>query len=92
MIIDLEEMDPQKIQLTISTSFISLKDVDEEEEHVMLSKSDNINFTLYNNANKVVDELFESLFSRYQDNLETSVRGSGFIFDSVQLMIANFIK
>ena len=58
----------------------------------MLSKSDNINFTLYNNANKVVDELFESLFSRYQDNLETSVRGSGFIFDSVQLMIANFIK
>ena len=58
----------------------------------MLSKSDNINFTLYNNAHKVVDGLFESLFSRYQDNLETSVRGSGFIFDSVQLMIANFIK
>ena len=35
---------------------------------------------------KVVDEFFESLRSRYQGNLETSMRGSDFIFDSVQLM------
>ena len=40
----------------------------------------------YNDANKVVDELFESLRSRYQDNLEISMRGSEFIFDSVQMM------
>ena len=37
-------------------------------------------------ANEVIDELFESLHSKYQLNLETSIRGSGFIFDSVQLM------
>ena len=30
--------------------------------------------------------LFESLRSRYQGNLETSMTGSDFIFDSVQLM------
>ena len=30
--------------------------------------------------------IFESLRSKYQDNLETSMNGSGFIFDSVQLM------
>ena len=30
------------------------------------------NFTPYNDANEVVDELFESLRSRYQGNLRTS--------------------
>ena len=30
---------------------------------------------------KDVTELFESLLLRYQDNLETSMRGSDFIFD-----------
>ena len=52
----------------------------------MHSKSNNIKFTPYNNANEVVDEPFESLLSRYQCNLETSMDRSEFIFDSVQLM------
>ena len=52
----------------------------------MHSTSDNIKLTLYNDANKVVSELFESLCSKHQDNLETSMRGSDFIFDSVQLV------
>ena len=41
-----------------------------EDERVMHSKSDNIKFTSYNDANEVDDEFFESLRSRYQDNLE----------------------
>ena len=52
----------------------------------MHSRSDNIKFTSYIDANEVVDELFESLCLRYQEHLETSIRGSDFIFDSVQLM------
>ena len=40
----------------------------------------------YDNVNKVVNELFESIISRYQAGLETSMRGSDFIFDSVQLV------
>ena len=52
----------------------------------MHSASDNIKFTPYNDANEVVNELFESLRSKYQDNLEISMRGSDFIFDSVQLI------
>ena len=53
----------------------------------MYSMSDNIKFTSYtNDANEVLNELFESLLSRYQDNLETSMRGSEFIFDLVQLV------
>ena len=41
-----------------------------EDERVMHSKSDNIKFTSYNDANEVDDEFFEPLRSRYQDNLE----------------------
>ena len=41
-----------------------------EDDRVMHSKSDNIKFTFYSNANEVDDhEFFESLRSRYQDNL-----------------------
>ena len=52
----------------------------------MYSKSDNIEFTSYNDAKESVHGLFDSLRSRYQGNLETSMRGSDFIFDSIQLM------
>ena len=84
IIIDLQSSDAWKIQLTIEINFISSKDT--EEERVMHSTSDNIKFTPYNDAEKVVQELFESLRSKYQDNLETSMRESDFIFDLVQLM------
>ena len=47
----------------------------------MYSRSENVIFTPYNDANEVVNELFEWLLSKYQDNLETSVRESDFIFD-----------
>ena len=47
----------------------------------MHSTSNNIKFTPYSDVNKVIDELFESLRSSYQGNLETLMRGSDFIFD-----------
>ena len=74
IIIDLQNSDTWKIQLTIAINFFSSKD--DEEERVIHSKSDNVRFTSYNDANEVVDELFNSLNSRYQDNLEKSIRGS----------------
>ena len=43
-------------------------------------------FTSNNDANEVVDVRFEPLRSRYQGNLETSMRGSDFIFGAVQVM------
>ena len=46
----------------------------------------------YDNANEVVNELFESLLSRYQIGLQTSMRGRDFIFDSVQLLYYKFHK
>ena len=81
IIINLQNSDPWEIQLTIAIKFISSKDT--EEQRVMNLNSDNISFTSYNDANEVVNE---SLRSKYQDNLETSMKGSDFIFDSVQLI------
>ena len=52
----------------------------------MHSKSDNIEFIHYNNAIEAVDEIFESLLLRNQISLETSMSGSDFIFDTVQLV------
>ena len=51
-----------------------------------------IKFTFYNDANEVVDGLFEVLCSRYLGILETSMRRSDFIFDLVQLMYFNCHK
>ena len=80
---DFQNSDTWKNQLTIAINFISLKHT--EEEHVMHSRNNNIKFTFYNDTNEVVVEPFESLRSRYQGNLETSMRWSDFIFDSYQL-------
>ena len=62
------------------------------KRHWIHSKSDNIKFASYDGSNEVVDEIFESLRSRYQVNLETSMRRSGSIFDSVQLMHCKYHK
>ena len=63
MIIDLQNFDKWKTQLTISINFISSKEA--EDEGVMHSSSGNIKFTSYNDANEVADKLFQSLRSRY---------------------------
>ena len=54
--------DPWKIQLTISISFVSFKAND--EELVMHSKSDSIEFMIYDTVDEVIKELFESLLNR----------------------------
>ena len=56
IIIDLQNSDTWKIQLTIAINFIPSRDT--EEEHVMHSNSNSIKFTSYNDANEVVNELF----------------------------------
>ena len=52
----------------------------------MHSNSISMKYTSYNDANEVVYELFMSLRSKYQENLEKSMKGSDFIFDLVQLL------
>ena len=78
-----KKFDTWKIQLAIANNFIS--SIDNDEERVMHSKSDNIEIMINDEADEVKEELFDSLKNRYQNNLE-SVKGSEFFFDYVQLL------
>ena len=80
---NLKKSDTWKIQLTIANNFIS--SLDNDEERVMHSKSDNIEIMINDEADEVIKELFDSLKNRYQNNLE-SMKGSEFVFDYVQLL------
>ena len=84
IIIDLQKTDSWKIHLTIAIDFISSKFTD--EEHVMYLKINDIEVMTHDNANEVVEEIFESLFCKYQIGLETSMKASDFIFDGVNLL------
>ena len=65
---------------------------DTEEERVMHSNSGNLKFTSYNDTNEVVNRLLESLCSKYQDSLETSMKGDDFTFDSAEKMHYKYHK
>ena len=43
-------------------------------------------------TDEIIEKLFESLLQRYQEGLEESVKGSEFIFDSVDYCITILIK
>ena len=77
-----------KIQLTIRIHFTSSQD-DIDENHVMYSKSDNIENIRSDEADKVI-KTFDSPKNRYQNNLQ-SMRGSEFVF-LFTYCITNVIK
>ena len=54
-------------------------------------KSDSIEIMINDKANKVIKKLFESLLNRYKSGLETSMKGSNFIFVFIYY-ITNVIK
>ena len=43
-------------------------------------------------TDEIIEELFKSLLQRYQEGLEESMRGSEFVFDSVDLLHYKFDK
>ena len=55
---------------------------DNDEERVMQSKRINIEMMINDKGDKVIEELL----STYQVELETSIKGSDFIFDCVHLL------
>ena len=82
---NLKKIDMWKIQSTITINVISSKD-DNDEEHVMHSKSDKIEIMVNDEADQIIEELFKSLRNRYQNNLEVSMKGSKFVLDYVLLL------
>ena len=70
-------------------NFIS--SLDNDEERVMCSKSDNIEIMINDEADEVIKKLFDSLKIRYQNNLE-STNGGEFVFDYIQLLYHKYHK
>ena len=58
---------------------------DNDEDRVVHSKSDNVEMMINYEDDEVIEELFQSLLSSYQIGLETSMKGSEFIFDWVHV-------
>ena len=70
--------------MTVAINVISSKDNDEEQ--FMHSKSDNIGIMINDTADEVIEELFQLLLSRYQIGPKISIKGSGFVFDYINLL------
>ena len=79
-----------KIQLTMSINFISSKHSDEIRS--MHTKSSNIEIMMGNETDENIKEVFKSLFQKYQEGLEKSMKGSNSAFDSVDLMFYKLHK
>ena len=79
-----------KIQLTMSINFNLSSDSDETCN--MFTKSDNIDIMMDCETNEIIEELFESLLQNHQKDLEESMKGSDFYFDSVNLLYYHLQK
>ena len=79
-----------KIQLTMTINFISSKDPD--ETRTMHTKSNNVEIMVGRETNEIIIDLFESFLQKYQEGLEESMRGSEFVYDSVDVLYYNLNK
>ena len=80
-----------KAQLTIEVNFISLKS-GSDETRIMHTISDNIEIMFGDDNDDNIEQLFESLLKKYEENLQNKMRGAEFEFDSVNFLYYDFDK
>ena len=73
-----------KIQLSIRIIFVSF--TYSNETRVMHTKSDNIVLMSGIETNDAINELFNTFRRRYQEGLETKMKGSSFTFERIDLL------
>ena len=78
-----------KIQLSMQVSFISPIN---EETDIMHSKSDNIEIMRGSSTDDIVNRLIESFTQRYQEGLESRMRGSSYVFNNIRHLEYHFHK
>ena len=83
-VIDCKTLGQWKTHLSITINFVSSKDSD--EIRAMHMKSDNIDILMGSETDETIKGLFKSLLQRYQEGLEQSMKGSEFVFNSVDLL------
>ena len=59
---------------------------DSNEMRTMHSNSDITEILKGNEADEIIKELFDSLLQKYKKGLEESMKGSEFVFDTVDLL------
>ena len=63
---------------------VIMMNIDNDEQRVLHSKSDNVEIMTNDKANEIIEELLDSLKNRYQNNLEL-MKVPEFVFDYIQL-------
>ena len=79
------------MQLTIEVNFISLKP-DSDETRIMYTRSDNIEIMFGDDNDDIIEQLFESLLQKYEENLQKKMKGSESEFDGVNFLYYDFNK
>ena len=67
----------------MAINFISSKDSDETS--TMHTKSNHVEIMIGSETNEIIQELFDSFLQKYQEGLEESMRGSEFVYDSIDV-------
>ena len=79
------------MQLTIEVNFILLKP-GSDETRIMYTRSDNIEIMFGDDNDDIIEQLFESLLKKYEENLQNKMRGSEFEFDGANFLYYDFNK
>ena len=80
-----------KVQLTTEVNFISLKP-GSDETRIMYERSDNVEIMFGDDNDDIIEQLFESLLQKYEENLQNKMRRSEFEFDGVKFLYYDFNK
>ena len=84
MIDDHKSKGEWKIQTIMRIIFVSF--VDRNETQVMHTKSDNTEIMNGTDTINAINELIDSFMKRYQEGLETKMKGSSYIFELIDLL------
>ena len=71
-------------QITMRKIFLSL--MDKNETQVMHTKSDNVEIMNGTDTSDAINKLINSFMKRYQEGLETKMKGSSYIFERIDLL------
>ena len=81
----------RKIHLMMAINFISSKP-DFDETRTMRTKSNNVEIMMGSETDEIIKEFFKSLWQRYEERLEESMRGSELIFHGVDALYYDLNK
>ena len=74
----------------MAINFTSSKDSD--ETRTIHTKSNNLDIMMGSETDEIIEDLFESFLQKYQEALEESMRGTEFVYDSVDALYYNLNK